>query len=216
MAFVLVVAPRKLAALTAHWLDAADRRRDSPAVRPLLSSLRAVRLVRLLRLVRAGVIIGAGPAGRAAPHLRQSVPHRRTGDCVPRGDRRSGPSRGRSRASSRASGTASGGPSSRSRRSATATCTRRPSPDDSSRSPDARRHRVPRRAHRDHRLAVREGRQADEPARSSTHSEARGRRRRSEGSPFLIVDGYEVEDVVCSECGRPPRPNENPADDMHH
>ena len=57
IAFVLVVAPRKRAALRAHWLDAAIVIVTVPAYGRLLSSLRLVRLVRLLRLLRAGVII---------------------------------------------------------------------------------------------------------------------------------------------------------------
>ena len=57
IAFVLIVAPRKMAALRAHWLDAAIVFVTVPAYGRLLSSLRAVRLVRLLRLLRASVII---------------------------------------------------------------------------------------------------------------------------------------------------------------
>jgi voltage-gated potassium channel len=57
MAFVLVVARRKGAALRAHWLDAAIVVVTVPAYGRLLSSLRLVRLVRLLRLVRAGVLV---------------------------------------------------------------------------------------------------------------------------------------------------------------
>jgi voltage-gated potassium channel len=57
MAFVLVVARRKRAALRAHWLDAAIVVVTVPAYGRLLSSLRLVRLVRLLRLLRAGVVV---------------------------------------------------------------------------------------------------------------------------------------------------------------
>jgi len=57
IAFVLVVAPRKRAALRAHWLDAAIVIVTLPAYGRLLSSLRLVRLIRLLRLLRAGVIV---------------------------------------------------------------------------------------------------------------------------------------------------------------
>ena len=54
---VLAVAPRKRAALRAHWLDAAVVVVTFPLYGRLLSSLRVVRLVRLLRLLRAAVII---------------------------------------------------------------------------------------------------------------------------------------------------------------
>jgi voltage-gated potassium channel len=57
LAFVLVVAPRKRAALRAHWLDAAIVIVTVPAYGRLLSSLRLVRLARLMRLLRAAVII---------------------------------------------------------------------------------------------------------------------------------------------------------------
>lgn len=57
LAFVLVVAKRKRAALRAHWLDAAIVVVTVPAYGRLLSSLRLVRLVRLMRLLRAGVVI---------------------------------------------------------------------------------------------------------------------------------------------------------------
>jgi voltage-gated potassium channel len=55
--FILVVAPRKRAALRAHWLDAAIVVVTLPAYGRFLSSLRLVRLMRLLRLVRAAVIV---------------------------------------------------------------------------------------------------------------------------------------------------------------
>jgi voltage-gated potassium channel len=57
LAFVLTVAPRKRAALRAHWLDAAIVVTTVPLYGRLLSSLRLVRLVRLLRLLRAGVVL---------------------------------------------------------------------------------------------------------------------------------------------------------------
>jgi voltage-gated potassium channel len=57
IAVVLIVAPRKRAALRAHWLDAAIVVVTIPAYGRLLSSLRLVRLVRLLRLMRAAVIV---------------------------------------------------------------------------------------------------------------------------------------------------------------
>src|SRR4051794_13074132 len=57
LAFILVVAPRKRAALRAHWLDAAIVVVTIPVYGRLLSSLRLARLMRLLRLARAAVII---------------------------------------------------------------------------------------------------------------------------------------------------------------
>jgi len=57
LVFVLVVAPRKRAALRAHWLDAAIVVVSIPLYSRLLQSLRLVRLVRLLRLARAAVIL---------------------------------------------------------------------------------------------------------------------------------------------------------------
>jgi voltage-gated potassium channel len=58
LVFILVVAPRKGAALRAHWLDVAVVVVTVPLYGQFLSSLRLVRLARLLRLLRAGVIIG--------------------------------------------------------------------------------------------------------------------------------------------------------------
>jgi voltage-gated potassium channel len=58
LAFVLTVAPRKAAALRAHWLDVAIVVLTVPVFGRLLSSLRLVRLARLLRLLRLGVILG--------------------------------------------------------------------------------------------------------------------------------------------------------------
>ena len=77
MAFILVVAPRKLAALKAHWLDALLVVVTVPAYGRLLSSLRAVRLVRLLRLLRAGVIIAR--AIQAERRLTSAVMFRTVG-----------------------------------------------------------------------------------------------------------------------------------------
>src|SRR5262249_52587563 len=57
LACILVVAPRKRAALRALWLDAVIVIVTLPAYGRLLSSLRLVRLTRLLRLLRAGVIV---------------------------------------------------------------------------------------------------------------------------------------------------------------
>ena len=58
LAFILTVAPRKKAALRAHWLDTAIVVVSVPLYGRVLSSMRLVRLVRLMRLARAGVIIG--------------------------------------------------------------------------------------------------------------------------------------------------------------
>ena len=58
LASVLVVAPRKRAALRAHWLDTAIVIVSVPFYGRLLSSLRLIRLARLMRLARAAVIIG--------------------------------------------------------------------------------------------------------------------------------------------------------------
>jgi voltage-gated potassium channel len=52
LGFVLVVAPRKAAALRAHWLDVAIVVATVPAFGSFLSSLRLARLVRLVRLLR--------------------------------------------------------------------------------------------------------------------------------------------------------------------
>jgi voltage-gated potassium channel len=57
-AVILVVAPRKAAALRAHWLDTAVVIVTTPLFGQFLSSLRMVRLARLLRLVRVGAIVG--------------------------------------------------------------------------------------------------------------------------------------------------------------
>jgi voltage-gated potassium channel len=54
---VLIVAPRKLAALRSHWLDAAIVVVTIPLFGKLLSALRLVRLARLVRLLRATVIL---------------------------------------------------------------------------------------------------------------------------------------------------------------
>lgn len=56
LAFILIVAPRKLAALRAHWLEAAVAVVTAPAFGAFLSSLRVIRLARLLRLLRLGMI----------------------------------------------------------------------------------------------------------------------------------------------------------------
>jgi voltage-gated potassium channel len=57
LAFLLTVAPRKAAALKAHWLDVIIIVVTAPAFGRLLASLRLVRLVRLLRLLRLTAIV---------------------------------------------------------------------------------------------------------------------------------------------------------------
>jgi voltage-gated potassium channel len=57
LALILIVAPRKGAALRAHWLDAALVAVTVPFFTAFLSSMRLVRLVRLLRFMRAGLIL---------------------------------------------------------------------------------------------------------------------------------------------------------------
>ena len=57
LAFVLIVAPRKRAALRAHWLDVAIVVLTIPMSMSLLASLRLLRLARLLRFLRASVVI---------------------------------------------------------------------------------------------------------------------------------------------------------------
>jgi voltage-gated potassium channel len=79
LAFILVVAPRKAAALRAHWLDAVIVVVTAPAFGALLSSLRLLRLARLLRLLRLTTIftrllqreraLTSGPAFRFAALL---------------------------------------------------------------------------------------------------------------------------------------------------
>jgi voltage-gated potassium channel len=58
LAFILVVAPRKRAAMRAHWLDVAVVIVTAPLFGQFLSSLRLLRLARLFRLLRVGIIIG--------------------------------------------------------------------------------------------------------------------------------------------------------------
>jgi voltage-gated potassium channel len=57
LVFILTVAPRKRAALRAHWLDAAIVVLTAPPFGRLLSSMRLLRLARLLRLLRLGAIL---------------------------------------------------------------------------------------------------------------------------------------------------------------
>jgi voltage-gated potassium channel len=57
LAFILWVAPRKVAALKAHWLDELIIVMTAPLFGRFLASLRLVRLVRLIRLVRLTAIL---------------------------------------------------------------------------------------------------------------------------------------------------------------
>ena len=57
LAFILTVAPRKAAALKAHWLDVTIIVVTAPLFGRFLASLRLVRLVRLLRLLRLTAIV---------------------------------------------------------------------------------------------------------------------------------------------------------------
>ena len=57
LAFILTVAPRKKAALRAHWLDVLIVVVTSPLFGRFLASLRLVRLVRLIRLLRLTAIV---------------------------------------------------------------------------------------------------------------------------------------------------------------
>jgi voltage-gated potassium channel len=57
LVFILAVAPRKMAAVRAHWLDVAIVAVTIPFYAAWLTSLRSVRLFRLLRVLRAGVLI---------------------------------------------------------------------------------------------------------------------------------------------------------------
>src|ERR1043166_4764350 len=56
-AFVLLVAPRKAAALRAHWLDSAIVVVTPPVFGKFLSSMRLLRLARLFRLLRLGALV---------------------------------------------------------------------------------------------------------------------------------------------------------------
>jgi voltage-gated potassium channel len=56
-ALILAVAPRKSAALRAHWLDLTIVVTTTPAFGRFLSSLRLLRVARLLRLLRLGAIL---------------------------------------------------------------------------------------------------------------------------------------------------------------
>jgi voltage-gated potassium channel len=63
---ILVVAPRKLAALRAHWLEALIVVITPPFIPGVFSAFRAARLIRLLRLVRLGVL---GSRAMRAAHV---------------------------------------------------------------------------------------------------------------------------------------------------
>ena len=56
LAFILIVAPRKGAALRAHWVDALLVVVTAPPFGRFLASLRLIRLARLLRLFRVGLL----------------------------------------------------------------------------------------------------------------------------------------------------------------
>ena len=57
LVFILSVAPRKAAALKAHWLDVTIVVVTAPLFGRFLASLRLVRLARLLRLLRLTAIL---------------------------------------------------------------------------------------------------------------------------------------------------------------
>jgi hypothetical protein len=57
LVFILTVAPRKAAALRAHWLDVTIVVMTAPLFGRFLSSLRLVRLARLLRLMRLSAVL---------------------------------------------------------------------------------------------------------------------------------------------------------------
>jgi voltage-gated potassium channel len=56
LAFVLIVAPRKLAAVRAHWLDVLIVVLTVPLASTLLAAFRLARLLRLLRLIRLSAL----------------------------------------------------------------------------------------------------------------------------------------------------------------
>jgi hypothetical protein len=125
--FILFVAPRKLAALRAHWLDVAIVIVTVPLFGRLLSSLRTARLVRLLRLVRASVIIGR--ALQAERRFTSAATFRTVGLATVFLVVIAGAAQAEvDTRNSRPSGTASGGPLSPLRPLATATSTRPTSP----------------------------------------------------------------------------------------
>jgi voltage-gated potassium channel len=77
LAFILMVAPRKGAALRAHWLDAVIVVVTAPLFGALLSSLRLLRLARLLRLLRHRCTDHPGCAAGAGGRENDRLSHRR-------------------------------------------------------------------------------------------------------------------------------------------
>ena len=58
LAYILLVAQRKRAALRAHWLDAAIVVVSAPLYASYLQAARSIRLVRLMRVMRTVVVVG--------------------------------------------------------------------------------------------------------------------------------------------------------------
>jgi voltage-gated potassium channel len=71
LAFVLKVAPRRRAALRAHWLDVVIVLLTAPFLPALLSSLRATRAIRLLRLLRLAALASRALAAQRLLTSRQ-------------------------------------------------------------------------------------------------------------------------------------------------
>jgi voltage-gated potassium channel len=71
LTFVLKVAPRKRAALRAHWLDAAIVILTAPLLPALLSALRLTRLLRLLRLLSVAALAGRALSAQSVLSKRQ-------------------------------------------------------------------------------------------------------------------------------------------------
>jgi voltage-gated potassium channel len=71
LAFVLTVAPRKRAALRAHWLDVAIVILTAPFLPALLGFLRLTRLTRLLRLLRLAALAGRALSAQRTLTSRQ-------------------------------------------------------------------------------------------------------------------------------------------------
>jgi hypothetical protein len=72
LAFVLIVAPRKLAALRAHWLDVAIVVLTAPFLPALLGALRLFRLLPFLRLLRVARLALFGALRSRSPMRRSS------------------------------------------------------------------------------------------------------------------------------------------------
>jgi hypothetical protein len=88
LVLILVVAPRKMAAVRAHWLDVAIVFVTIPFYATWLTSLRSARLFRLLRVLRAGVLISrALQAERRLSSGKRTAPCG-SGDDLPHGARR--------------------------------------------------------------------------------------------------------------------------------